>query len=99
MSAPCAPDANAAASGSPIGQESPLNEPLTCSPYVFQWRPDPMSDQLIHQLQTLCTAMLAQTEAINRLAASNEALVQAMSEAEDEEEGQQGSYMDGSPRR
>ena len=50
----------------------------------------------------LIAAMGAQVEAINRLAASNEALVQAMAEAGDEEGDEPrdtGTYMDGSPKR
>ncbi len=51
----------------------------------------------------LIAAIGAQVEAINRLAASNEALVQAMAEAGGEEEGDEpgtsGTYMDGSPKR
>lgn len=36
---------------------------------------------------------------MNRLAASNEALVHVMAEAEDEEEQDQGTYLDGTPKR
>lgn len=49
----------------------------------------------------LIAAMGAQVEAINRLAASNEALVQAMADADEEgsEPAPSGTYMDGSPKR
>jgi len=49
----------------------------------------------------LIAALGAQVEAINRLAASNEALVQAMAEAGDEgdEPQDQGTYLDGTKRR
>lgn len=49
----------------------------------------------------LISAMGAQVEAINRLAASNEALVQAMAEVDEEgaEPAPSGTYMDGSPKR
>ena len=50
--------------------------------------------QLIQQLQ-------AQTDSINRLAASTEALIQAMAQmdtAEADPDGEASTYMDGSPR-
>lgn len=50
--------------------------------------------QLIQQLQ-------AQTDSINRLAASNEALIQAMVEmdqAEADPDAESETYMDGTPR-
>lgn len=48
----------------------------------------------------LISAMLAQTEAINRLASSNEALVRAMAEAEgaDPEDMDAPMYLSGRPK-
>lgn len=53
-----------------------------------------MSEDMAELIQ----AMREQTEAINRLAQSNAALVQAMAEAEgmDEEEREPTTYLDGS---
>jgi hypothetical protein len=131
MTAPCAQDANAAASGSPIGQESQPSAPPTSFPAgLLQVRvPGVISQEQAGYLQAqieetatalnleplilfggaeasihtdntaLIAAMHAQVEAINRLAASNEALVQAMAEAEDEEDEQPGRYMDGTKAR
>jgi hypothetical protein len=50
-------------------------------------------------MQDLCRIMAMQVEAINRLAASNEALVQAMAEGDQGEEQPSGTYMDGSKAR
>lgn len=50
-------------------------------------------------LTLLISALHEQTAAINRLAASNEALVQAMCEAEGmDDPPDAGTYMDGTPR-
>lgn len=48
--------------------------------------------------RALLAAMAAQVEAINRLAASNEALVQAMSEGEEEADPEPETYLDGTRR-
>lgn len=47
----------------------------------------------------LVAALGVQTEAINRLAASNEGLVRAVAEADGEDPPDSGNYMDGTPRR
>jgi hypothetical protein len=50
-------------------------------------------------LNRLIEALIAQTEAINRLAQSNVMLVQAMAEhGGSEEDSVSGSYLDGRPR-
>jgi hypothetical protein len=51
------------------------------------------------QLAELIEAIRQQTDAINRLASSNAALVQAMAEAEglDDEDQEPATYLDGSP--
>lgn len=57
-----------------------------------------MSDE---QFSQLMQAMREQTEAINRMADTQAALVQAMAEAEglDDEEQEPATYLDGSPVR
>ena len=50
-------------------------------------------------LTPLLQALSAQTAAINRLAASNEALVQAMCESEGMDDLPSSTYLDGSPVR
>ncbi|EDM47768.1 hypothetical protein [Marinobacter algicola] len=54
-----------------------------------------------HQVTELIEAIRQQTDAINRLASSNAALVQAMAEAEglDEEDQAPDTYLDGAPCR
>lgn len=50
-------------------------------------------------MAALIAALLQQTQAINRLAASNEALVRAMAEADGEDpEHEPTTYLDGTPR-
>jgi len=49
-------------------------------------------------LDALIAALHQQTQAINRLASSNEALIRAMAEA-DPDEDDHDTYLDGSPRR
>ena len=51
-----------------------------------------------HDLMPLVDAITKQTEAIQKLADSNEALIQAMAEAEglDEDDREPGTYLDGS---
>jgi hypothetical protein len=49
-------------------------------------------------LDALIAALHQQTQAINRLADSNQALIRAMAEADPDEEDPD-TYLDGSPRR
>lgn len=57
-------------------------------------------EQLLNALQQLAQQMGAQTSAINRLAASNEAIVMAMAEADDaDESGIRAMGMDGKSLR
>lgn len=58
------------------------------------------ADILSPLLEALLAAMQAQTEAINALAASNMALVDAMIEGAEDSDGEELSrtYLDGSPR-
>ena len=107
MSCPAKP-VNDDAPGSQSGQASPLPAregcPIPQSPPLdwqtaplFNWEPHPQTDQMT----ALLSALTAQTAAINRLAASNEALVQAMAEGEtrDAEADARPTYMDGKPAR
>jgi hypothetical protein len=50
-------------------------------------------------LDALIAALHQQTQAINRLASSNEALIRAMAEADPDEDDLPEAYLDGSPRR
>jgi hypothetical protein len=73
---------------SAVSVGSPIGQPL----------PTPVP---VDYLTRLIAALAAQTEAINRLADSNMALVQAMAETEeaDDPSAPPVSYMDGSPVR
>lgn len=63
---------------------------------IGQQSPTPVP---VDSLTLLIAALHEQTSAINRLACSNEALVQAMAEADGMDDAPSTSYMDGSPVR
>lgn len=63
------------------GNDGPERPPLPQTEQV------PCSEGLLVMLQHLCEHLTLQTEAINRLAASNEALVEALMTPEDEDTG------------
>lgn len=102
-------------SGSSSGVESPPSEHRTSLPERGFWikgdgalldQQEMLGQQadsrIIRLLTPLVSAIQTQTEAINNLAASNMALVQAMAEdvGEDPDDPNAGSvYLDGSPRR
>lgn len=76
---------------------SPVAQALNLQPILLTQGSEP--EQTAHQ--ALLAAIGAQVEAINRLAASNEALVRAMAEADEEGDGpgHSATYMDGSQKR
>lgn len=97
---PCAKDAIAAERGLPSGAESQQSEQRTSSlpgqiPKPAPWPMPPKPDLL----SALIEALTLQTESINRLAASNEGLIQAMAESDGDEPEPPRRYMDGSPAR
>lgn len=97
MTCPADPVLNAE-SGFPTGQQSHGRVPEAC-PILHEKGLGDFQVQLLSTMLALVQEMRHQTAATNRLAQSNEALVQAMAESDDMDDRAPAHYMDGSPIR